>query len=148
MPAEQALEGAIELGFDLPAAPEAVFAAWTQAERIVRWWGADEAHRTTAWSGELRPGGVWRAEFDGGGASAEGRYPVVEPPARLVLTWNASWAPEEETTLFMTFAPSQRGARLVIRQVGLADAAARGETEAAWRRIVGWLERGLTRVAS
>jgi uncharacterized protein YndB with AHSA1/START domain len=145
MPAEPALEGAIELGFDLPAAPEAVFAAWTQAERIVRWWGADEAYRTTAWSGELRPGGVWRAEFDG--ASAEGRFLVVEPPARLVLTWNASWAPEEETTLFMTFAPADRGARLTIRQVGLTDAAARGEAEAAWRQIVGWLERRLTRVA-
>jgi uncharacterized protein YndB with AHSA1/START domain len=144
MPAEAPPAGAIEVDVDLPAPPAAAFAAWTRADEVTRWWGAEGVYRTTAWSAEVRPGGLWRAEFDDGGASAEGRYLVVEPARRLVWTWRASWAPDEETTLFMNFAPSERGARLVIRQVGLADAAAHADNEAAWRQITGWLEAHLS----
>lgn len=133
-------EATIEVDVELPASPAAVFAAWTEADEVTRWWGAEGVYRTTAWSAEVRPGGLWRAEFDGGGASAEGRYLEVEPATRLVWTWRASWTPDEEATLFMTFTPSERGARLLIRQVGIADAAAQAENEAAWRQVVGWLE--------
>jgi uncharacterized protein YndB with AHSA1/START domain len=140
----------LELTFDLPCTPAAAFAAWTEADRITRWWGEAGAYRTTAWSADLRAGGAWRAEFEGAGGetfSAEGRYATAEPPDRLVWSWRASWAPESESLVDMRFAPEGDATRLQIVQTGFEEGERADQAEG-WRQIVGWLVADLTRGAA
>jgi uncharacterized protein YndB with AHSA1/START domain len=129
---------ALDLTFDLPDSPEAVFRAWTTEEEILVWWGEDGAYRTKAWRADVRAGGSWRAEFEGAGGegfSAEGLYLEVMRPGRLVWTWRADWAPDDETTVEMDFAPSGEGTVMSIRQTGFSDASELADNEAAWRQL-------------
>lgn len=68
------------------APAELVFRAWTEPERVVRWWGPT-GFRTTTKVMDVRPGGQWRFTMHGpDGHDYENRieYLVVEPPTRLV----------------------------------------------------------------
>jgi uncharacterized protein YndB with AHSA1/START domain len=95
---------------------------------VTRWWGEPGVYPTTGWQADVRAGGAWRAEFAGDDDTtfdAGGVYLVVERPAtpalgRLVWTWCASWSPEQESTVFMDFAPAAGGTRLALRQEGFA----------------------------
>jgi uncharacterized protein YndB with AHSA1/START domain len=132
----------LTLSFDLPAPPEAAFAAWTEAERVTIWWGESGVYRTTAWTADVQPGGPWRAEFTdvaGDVSSAEGSYLEVERPGRLVWTWRTSWEPEVETTLDMTFAAAAGGTTLTLVQSGFSSAADRDDNAEAWPQMIGWL---------
>jgi uncharacterized protein YndB with AHSA1/START domain len=66
---------------------ERVFAAWTDPQAIVQWWGPNGFTTTTHGAMDVRPGGVWRFVMHG----PDGRdypnkivYDEVVPPARLV----------------------------------------------------------------
>jgi uncharacterized protein YndB with AHSA1/START domain len=48
--------------FDAPR--ELVFAAWTDPERITRWWGP-RGFTTTTYKMEVKPGGIWRYVMHG-----------------------------------------------------------------------------------
>jgi uncharacterized protein YndB with AHSA1/START domain len=135
-------ELALDLEFELPCTPEAAFRAWTEAAAVTVWWGEDGVYRTTGWSADVRAGGTWRAAFEGDGGEgfgAEGRYLEVERPSRLVWTWSASWAPEAETRIDMTFAPREAGTLMRLRQSGFDSAEDRADNETAWRQMAGWL---------
>ncbi|WCN84553.1 SRPBCC family protein [Micromonospora sp. LH3U1] len=72
--------------FEAPA--QLVFAAFTQPELLVRWYGA-RGWRLTACDVDLRVGGRWRfVSLGPGGARMvqAGVYRQVEPPHRLVCT--------------------------------------------------------------
>lgn len=77
------------------AARERVFALWTDPREIVQWWGppgvtCPEAHV------DLRPGGEYRIAnrfADGRLVWIRGRFEVVDPPQRLVYTWQVGDAP-------------------------------------------------------
>jgi uncharacterized protein YndB with AHSA1/START domain len=72
--------------FDAPR--ELVFKAWTEPERLSRWWGP------AGWSNptcevDLRPGGAWRIVMqapDGGQYPCGGTYREIVKPERLVFT--------------------------------------------------------------
>ena len=129
------------LEFALPCSPEAAFAAWTEGDRVLQWWGEDGVYRTTGWSADLRPAGAWRADFEGHGETfhAEGEYLEVERPGRLVFTWRPSWDPVSEMTLALRFTAESGGTRLLVEQTGLASDADVADSVEAWRQIVGWL---------
>ena len=135
-------EHAIDLEFDLPCTPEAAFRAWTVAEEVTAWWGEAGVYRTTGWSADVRSGGAWRADFAGDNGepfSAEGRYLTVRVPDRLVWTWRASWSPEAENTIDMTFEASDRGTLLRLRNFGFEDIAEAEDAKAGWLQMTGWL---------
>ena len=69
----------VERIFDAPR--EHVFSVWTDPELIPEWWG-DE---TTVEEMDVRPGGKWRFQTPYG--AVEGEFREVEPPARLVQTF-------------------------------------------------------------
>jgi len=73
------LEIRVERVFDAPR--EHVFSVWTDPELIPEWWG----DQTVVEEMDVRPGGAWR--FNTGYGVVEGEFREVDPPARLVQTF-------------------------------------------------------------
>jgi len=73
------LEIRVERVFDAPR--DHVFSVWTNPELIPGWWGEG----TTVEEMDVRAGGKYR--FNTGFGVVEGEYREVDPPARLVQTF-------------------------------------------------------------
>jgi uncharacterized protein YndB with AHSA1/START domain len=73
------LEIRVERVFDAPRAH--VFSVWTDPQLIPEWWGES----TIVEEMDVRPGGTWR--FRTAQGVVEGEFREVEPPARLVQTF-------------------------------------------------------------
>jgi uncharacterized protein YndB with AHSA1/START domain len=143
--------GMILAEVEIAAPPERVFRALTQSDEIVRWWGSPEAYLTEAYTADLRVGGPWKADgrgADGAPFSARGVFLEVDPPRRLVQTWNADWDPGPETTVTYQLLPIPKGTRVTIRHDGFAG---RPESCAAhaqgWEAVLAWLSRHLAPAA-
>jgi uncharacterized protein YndB with AHSA1/START domain len=69
------------------AQPEQVFRAFSQPERLARWWGPD-GFSSTFETFDLRQGGAWRFVFhgpDGTDYPNENVFRELEPPSRVVV---------------------------------------------------------------
>ncbi len=73
------LEIRVERVFDAPRAQ--VYSVWTDPELIPEWWGDG----TVVEEMDVRPGGTYR--FRTAHGVVEGEFRLVEPPARLVQTF-------------------------------------------------------------
>jgi uncharacterized protein YndB with AHSA1/START domain len=73
------LEIRVERVFDAPRAH--VFSIWTDPQLIPEWWGDG----TVVEEMDVRPGGRWR--FNTGYGVVAGEFREVEPPERLVQTF-------------------------------------------------------------
>jgi len=73
------LEIRVERVFDAPR--DHVFSVWTDPELIPGWWG----ERTVVEEMDVRPGGTYR--FRTAYGVVEGEFREVEPPSRLVQTF-------------------------------------------------------------
>ena len=127
---------------DIEASPERVYAAWTDPEQLVAWWGDDQTYRTTAWENDLQVGGKWASHgrsADGNAFSVEGEYLRVDPPKTLSLSWKPSWAPEERTVVELEFEPTAGGTRLTVRHSGFASDQARESHSNGWPRVLSWM---------
>src|ERR1700686_1972738 len=72
------------------ATPEKLFAAWTQAQHLVPWWGPQGVACPAA-EIDLRVGGSYRIANrfpDGTLLWIAGVFEVIEPPHRLTYTWS------------------------------------------------------------
>jgi len=73
-----------EITIDAPAAK--IFAALTDPDQLVQWWGDDEIYRCTNMERDLRVGGKWRTtgrDAQGKSFAVEGLYRVIDPPRVL-----------------------------------------------------------------
>jgi uncharacterized protein YndB with AHSA1/START domain len=139
--------GLILATVEIAAPPERVFEALTRAEDVLRWWGSEQAYRTTLWEADVRPGGKWRAEgqmSDGRAFAVEGEYGEVDKAHRLAFTWRPDWDAPHETLVTYILEPIEKGTRLTLRHEGFRSRAlvCRSHTEG-WTRVLGWLEAGL-----
>jgi uncharacterized protein YndB with AHSA1/START domain len=73
------LEIRVERVFDAPR--EHVFSVWTDPQLIPEWWGEN----TVVEEMDVRAGGRWR--FNTGYGTVEGEFREVDPPGRLVQTF-------------------------------------------------------------
>ncbi len=76
----------------LRSSVEAAFEAWTDAEKLKRWWGP---RGITAVAAELdvRPGGAYSITMQADAGKSfvlSGEYRDVESPRRIVMTWTYS----------------------------------------------------------
>lgn len=134
--------GVILATVDIPAAAERVFRAVT-SEEIVRWWGSEDAYRTTRWSGDVRARGGWRHEGigrDGHPFVVHGEFVEIEPPSRLVLTYH-HWEPKGSVTkATWRFEPIPGGTRVVVHHEGFGDARESCASHVDdWEQVLGWL---------
>jgi len=137
--------GMILATVEIEAPPERVFHALTASEDIVKWWGSEDAYRTTEWTADVRPGGRWRAggvSADGSRFSVGGEFLEVDAPHKLVQTWVADWDGGNTTTITYRIEAIDGGTRITLRHDGFAGRAesCRGHSEG-WERVLGWLTR-------
>jgi uncharacterized protein YndB with AHSA1/START domain len=105
-----------DLGFTLDrtyaVAPERVYAHFADPGLLAAWFCPNPGLPTTA-ELDLRPGGAWRVEM--GEWVVGGHYLEVEPPTRLVFTFDWEHDDEAPTTVTIQITPEGDGARLVLQ---------------------------------
>ena len=139
--------GLVLLSVEITAPPDRVFKALTDTEDVLRWWKAPGTSQITRWESDTRVGGKWHAAGvapDGKTHNMHGEYIVVEPPHRLVLTWNPSWDLPHTTQVTYTLEAIEGGTLLTLRHEGFADRvdACRNHTKG-WSRVLALLEADL-----
>lgn len=108
--------GVVLATVEVAAPPERVFAALMGPE-ITKWWeGAGlTSFTTTEFTGEVKPGGKWRASGPAADRSyaVEGQFLVVEAPAKLVHTFGPPGMPPSTCTYDVEAIPD--GTRITLR---------------------------------
>ncbi len=102
------------------AAPgERVFRAWTEPEKLKRWWYAGNGWRTSIAEVDLRVGGSYcfgMKSVNGDENIARGIYQEVIIPEKLVFSWCWDHMPKEETVVTLSFvALAENSTRLVLK---------------------------------
>ena len=132
---------AVEIEQEFAAASDRVFAYWTDADALARWFAPGD-YTTVAADADARPGGAWRLEFraDDGRAYTE---------HRLQLTLTQVHADEAGPETLVTVeledvgTPDAPRTRMRFRQTGHADASLRDQNAEGWRGCFAKLEDAL-----
>ncbi|MDP9209698.1 MAG: SRPBCC domain-containing protein [Actinomycetota bacterium] len=138
----------VRLTRTIQAPPEEVYRAWTEPDRLRRWFGPD-GFEVLEVELEARPGGRYRTAVTGPGGlrgSFEGEFRELVPGQRIVATW--SWvadpavagAEPEVSLLTVTLAEAAQGTTeltLVHDRVGPAEDPR--EVEQGWEEALGKL---------
>ena len=130
----------------LHARPEKVYAAWTDPEKIVRWFGrADLKPETMRAAIDARVGGRYCVSFDTESEYYEvgGVYREVMPNVRLVFSWAWHSTPERESLVTVTLKPDGDGTLLTVHHAQLFDEAAREGHERGWLGALDKLEKSV-----
>lgn len=133
----------IELEIDLEqriaASPTVVFSYLIDPEKFVLWMGV-------AAQIDPRPGGAFRLDVDGEHV-ASGRYEVVEPPSRIVLSWGWEGSPEvppASSTVEITLRAEGETTLLRLRHTGLPNEEQRASHRQGWEQYTGRLKAVVT----
>jgi uncharacterized protein YndB with AHSA1/START domain len=107
----------------LPAPPERVFAAWTDASWLARWMSPVGHARVEA---DPRPGGRLRVVMVGDGREIEhlGEFLHVEPPHRLSFTWTSPYTGSRQSRVTIELTATDGGTDLTLRHERLPAGAA------------------------
>jgi uncharacterized protein YndB with AHSA1/START domain len=126
----------------LPVPRERVFAAWTTAELLQKWWGPKELVGLSA-EADPRPGGAFGVEVqtpDGVVHHMRGIYTEVEWPSLVCIEIRhrqfegASERPEGyiPTTVRVELREHKDGTELILAHTGFLDAAIAGRFNNGW----------------
>ncbi|HZP09232.1 SRPBCC domain-containing protein [Methyloceanibacter sp.] len=129
----------------LKVSPAKVFAAWTEPEKILRWFGPDSGPVKEA-STDVRVGGRYAVSFhteDGEQHHVSGIYREVVPNEKLVFTWAWRTMPERESLVTVLIKPDGAGSLLTLIHEQFFDEAARDRHRQGWSGCLDKLERYL-----
>lgn len=127
------------------AAPEKVYAAWTQPAQIAQWFGPDAGGVQRAET-DLRAGGRFTIAFnteDGEEHQVNGVYREVVRNKKLVFTWAWRSTPERESLVTVLIEPDGDGSLLTLIHEQFFDEAARDRHSHGWTGSLDKLERYL-----
>jgi uncharacterized protein YndB with AHSA1/START domain len=120
------------------AAPrEVVFAAWTNAERLVRWWGPKDFTLPFC-EIDFRAGGSYRfcmRSPEGEDHWVWGEYRQIVQPERIVMTWNREDAEGKlwsSTVVRLSFAEHKGRTAFTLHQTLFETVAYRDQHEFGW----------------
>jgi uncharacterized protein YndB with AHSA1/START domain len=125
------IEELIEVEQRIAAPASTVFSYLTDPAKFVQWMGREAQI-------DPRPGGAFRLDVDGEHI-ATGRYEVVDPPHRVVLTFgwegNAT-VPPGSTTVEITLTAQGRETLLRLRHTGLPSEEERANHRRGWEQYL------------
>jgi uncharacterized protein YndB with AHSA1/START domain len=130
----------------LNASPEKVYAAWTDPQKIIRWFGRSDAKPHSFQADiDARSGGRFRVSFSTDNEYYEvgGVYREVVPNERLVFSWAWHSTPERESLVTVSLKPDGDGTLLTLHHEQLFDQAARDGHERGWVGALDKLEKYL-----
>ncbi|MEO6417912.1 MAG: SRPBCC domain-containing protein [Polyangiaceae bacterium] len=114
-----------------------VFEAWTRPEHLRRWWGPAPVTCSEA-EVDLRVGGLYRIGNllpDGSVLFIAGAFEIVDPPHRLVYSWQierAGAAPADTSRVTVRFEPRDGGTEVIIAHEQIDSEATRADHEHGW----------------
>jgi len=131
----------------LAAPAQKVFAAWTDPEKIVRWFGpAETVDGSVIANMDVRVGGRYRIRFktmDGEQHEVGGEYKEIKPSERLVFSWAWHSTPERESLVTVTLKPDGDGTMLTLLHERFFDDKARDGHNRGWtgtlEKLAGYL---------
>jgi len=116
------------------APPAKVYAAWTDPQQLVRWFGPPGAQSKKA-EIDARVGGRYRISFvapDGESYGVGGVYREVVPNAKLVFTWAWQSTPERESLVTVTFRAEGAATLVSVTHEQFFDDQARDRHRQGW----------------
>ena len=122
----------------IQAQPARLWAAITQPDLMLRWWGPD-AGPTLNVVADVRPGGRFSVVFrllNGEEHNPTGVYREVAPERKLVFTWHLRGAPEPESLVTFKLEPFEGGTELTLTHERLPDEAARASHQQGWSGLL------------
>jgi uncharacterized protein YndB with AHSA1/START domain len=128
------IEPSLTLKRRLKAAPAEVYAAWTDPEKIVKWFGPDAGPVKQA-DFDVRVGGRYAVTFhteDGEQHHVSGVYREIVPNEKLVFTWAWRTMPERESLVTILIKPDGSGSLLTLIHEKFFDEAARDRHREGW----------------
>ena len=141
--AELAARPSLTLNRRLAAAPEKVYAAWADPQKLVQWFGPGAVEEGSVKADiDLRVGGHYRISFNANGQYNQvgGVYREVVPNRRLVFTWAWHSTPERESLVTISIKPEGSGTLLTFLHEQFADETARDNHKRGWTELLGKLE--------
>jgi uncharacterized protein YndB with AHSA1/START domain len=130
----------------LNATPAKVSAAWTDPEKIIRWFGSPDA-KPGSFQADIDPraGGSFRISFatDHEYYEVGGVYREVVPNARLVFSWAWHSTPERVSQVTVSLKPDGDGTLLTLHHEQLFDEASRESHGRGWIATLDKLEKYL-----
>ena len=127
----------------LSAPPAKVYAAWTDPEKIMQWFGPEGVAMVSAES-DPRVGGRYRfiaRAPDGELHNVSGEYREVVPNQKLVFTWSWISTPERVSLVTVALKPDGDGTMLTLTHEQFFDEAARDRHQYGWTGAIDKLER-------
>ena len=126
------------------ASRQRVFEAWVKPELRRKWWRTHSGEGLTACEVDARVGGRYCMKQIGGGCESpgedanyewimQGEFLEVDPPRRLVFTWNVNHEPavvDERVTI--EFREVEGGTDVSIKHEGILSPVMRDGTEGGW----------------
>jgi uncharacterized protein YndB with AHSA1/START domain len=126
------------------ASPAQLFQAWTQPQKMIRWWGVTGHPSTPVAEADLRVGGCFRVQFhtpDGELHRVSGTYREIVPDRRLVFSWAWQSTPERESQVTIDLKPDSDGTMLTLTHEQFFDEKARDDHRVGWTLALDNLER-------
>lgn len=129
----------------LNAPPAKVYAAWTDPQKIMLWFGPSQTiGESVRAEMDLRVGGRYRASFrtaDGEYHEVGGVYREIVPNEKLVFTWAWHSTPERESQVTVSLKPDAAGTLLTLHHEQLFDQAAADGHRNGWTGTLDKLEK-------
>ena len=126
------------------APPEKIYAAWTQPENLIRWFGPAMVKQGSVRAEiDARVGGCYRISFDndrGEHNEVAGTYRELEPHSRIVFSWAWHSRPERDSLVTVMLKPDGAGTQLTLQHEQLFDDAARDAHRHGWNGTLDKLE--------
>ena len=125
----------------IKATPEEVFEAFTDPEIMRKWFYGDEGW-TADISNTLEVGGMYNVTMhatNGKSYVHTGEYRVIEPPEKLVFTWNSDFA--QDTVVTVYFRGVAGGTEITLEHEFLPTDEAREDHRKGWTVCLNNLEK-------